>query len=668
MTSGNHFLSGREMSEAPKKSDQVTFHRSLSVSSIDRTRGDDDKPDTYTFKLSSTEPVEVWRNEFEILDHSKKSVRMDFLASGNAPLLWMHSRDNQLGVIESAKIKGDNIEVTVRFGDSDFAKEKKRDVDSGILKNVSVGFRIHSWKSESEDDEVETYRVDDWEPFEASFVTIPADKSVGMGRSASYRELLSGSDTSERKKPEQSRQEKTKAMSEVKDPPKQPEVDLDQVRAKAGADAAVEERKRATGIREIASKTNIPGVDLADTVERALAEGTSLDEFRASVMDKISEAAPKLNQADIGASRKEQKRYSIQNVMDGLRTGDMEKHAGYELEVSEELLSRMGKESDAIAIPHDVILRGWIPQNPQALAVMARNYGISERDLNSITLSGSGQDDSASNLVETELLDEMFVYSLRENSTLLSDGVTILSGLVGNVDIPVELLNPAFSWVAEDAEPTEGDYTLGKASLSYKTLGAQVPFTRQASKQTTPNLEGLLARSMRIGASNGLTSALFAGTGSSGQPTGIINTAGVGSVDHDDATTRDVLIDHEIALGNANVIGEACTYMNTTLAGAFAKTKVDAGSGVFVGRYRREAGRRVLETEIGDVKVDNLVPASTIIHGVPSSLVAGMWGTLEIGIDTSTKATTGGKVIRVFLDADCTVPQAANWVVGTNVA
>jgi HK97 family phage major capsid protein len=327
----------------------------------------------------------------------------------------------------------------------------------------------------------------------------------------------------------------------------------------------------------------------------------------------------------------------------------------------------MGKEGDTIAIPHDVILRGWIPKNPQALALMASNYGMSERDLSSITLSGTNQDASAANLVETELLDEMFIYSLREHSSILEAGVTMIGGLVGNVEIPVELLNPAFAWVGEDVEPAEGDYTLGKVGLTFRTIAAQIPFTRQAEKQTTPGLENLLTRSLRIGSSLGLASALYNGSGSSGQPTGIMNTTGVGSVDTNGATTRDVLVDHEIALGTANAVGETYTAMNTALAGAFAKTKVDAGSGQFVGKYSRGA-HRMLETEIGDIAIDNLVPADTIIHGIPSTLVVGMWGTMELGIDTSTKAATGGKVVRVFLDADCVVPQAATWVVGTDVA
>jgi len=639
------------------------LQRSLSIESFEKKRMDgDDSPEVYEFKLSSEAEVEVWRNEVEVLSHGAGAVRLDFLASGNAPLLWMHDRNDPRGVIASARVENGFVIVGVRFGESDKAQELKRDVDSGITKNVSVGYRVHSYKlEESREDGVEVYRADDWEPLEASFVTIPADKSVGMGRSRSLKESLSEDDSATPSK-EQSRQP-SKTMSEIKDPPKA--IDLEKERGDAASSAVATERKRMAAIREITAKTKIPGVNLSDVAERALSDETSIEAFRAEVLDLIQSNAPKLNQIDLGSSKKDQKRYSIQNVMNGIRDGNLHKVAAYEMEVSEELKERMGKGGNTVAIPHDVLLRGWIPRNEQALAVMAHNYGMSQRDIQAVTLNGAGQTNSAANIVDTELMDEMFAYSLRETSSLLDSGVTIIPGLVGDVEIPVELLDVAFAWVGEDAEPAEGDYSTGKVGLSFKTLAAQIPFTRQADKQTMPGIENLLLRNVRIGAGLGLASALFSGSGSSGVPEGILNTTGVGSVDTNAATTRDVLVDLEIALGVANVSGEAATFLNTALAGAFAKTKVDAGSGQFVGRYRR-GQRRVLETEIGDLNIDNLVPADTIIHGVPSSLVAGMWGTLEVGVDTSTKAATGGKVIRVFLDADCCIPQPAHWVVGTD--
>lgn len=658
------------MSE-PKKREKPNsgeiYHRSLSIESFEKKRMDgEDSPEIYEFKLSSEEPVEVWYRELEILSHAPEAVRMDFIGSGNAPLLWMHDRNDPRGILPGARLEGGFLYVMARFGESVQAEELKKDVDSGIIKNVSVGYRVHAYRFvEERADGAEVFEATDWEPLEASFVTIPADKTVGMGRSRSLKAVLSESDKPEDeppKEPTRSRQP-SKTMSETKDPPEK-KIDLEKERG----DAVANERTRQKNIRSVSER--IKGYDkdeirkLADT---AIEEGDSLEAFNKRALDYIADNAPKLNQLDMGTTEKERKRYSIQNVLNGVRDGNLDKVAGYEMEVSEELKKRMGKGGSTVAIPHDVLLRGWIPKNEQALAVMARNYGMKQRDLQAITLSGAGQSDTASNIVETELLDEMFMYSLRETSALLDSGVTMIPGLVGNVEIPVELLNVEFYWVGEDEEPTEGTYGLGKVGLNFHTIGAQIPFTRQADKQAIPGIENLLLRNVRIGAGLGLAKAFYNGSGADGVPRGILNTAGVGSVDHDDTSTRDNLIDLEIALGNANVSGEAATFVNTTRAGAYAKTKVDAGSGQFVGRYRR-GQRRLLETEIGDVNIDNLVPDDTDIHGIPSSLVAGMWGTLEVGIDTATKVATGGKVVRVFLDADCVVPQPAHWVVGTNVA
>lgn len=644
-----------DKTEFRKGKDQI-FHRSLPIENVERTREEDGSPASYTFRLSSETPVEFWSNEFEVLEHSAKAVRMDWIGSGNAPALWMHDRRSPVGIIESARIVKKSLEVTVRFGSSELAESTRKDVEAGIIKNVSVGYRIHSWNLESSEDGVDTYRVTDWEPQEGSFVTIPADKTVGVGRSESLRCLLSGATAENEEEPQRSQEPKPRTMPATTTDEKPPRIDEGELRS-AGAK---EERERAAGINQICERTK--GYDLEKLRTEALENGTSLEVFRSSVLDEIQRQAPKLNQADMGVSQKDAKRYSIAKVMEGLRNGNLAQVATHELEVSEEIKRRSGKGGDTVAIPIDVALRGWIPKNERALQAFAATLGVSTRDLQSVTLTGAGQSSTVSNIVETELLDELFVYSLREESALLEAGVTIIPGLVGNVEIPVELLNPEFYWVGEDEEPTEGQYGLGKVGLNFHTLAGQIPFTRQADKQSVPGIENLLIRSCRKGASLGLAKALYSGTGVGDVPRGILNTAGIGDVVAGGAYSRNVLIDLEVALGNSNVTGESASFTNTTAAGGFAKTPVSADSDRFLGKYAR-GRRKLLETEIGDIHIDNLVPANTIIHGVPSSLLVGMWGAMELGVDTATKAPTGGKVIRVFLDADCVVPQPANWAV-----
>jgi len=142
-------------------------------------------PEARTVELSfaSEKPVaRAWG--VEVLDLSPRAVRMGRMADG-APLLVNHNPDDVVGVIDSARVDGDRrARAVARFGRSARAAEILQDVNDGIRRKVSVGYLIHDAVAENRKDGVETYRITDWEPFEVSLVSIPADASVGVGRSA----------------------------------------------------------------------------------------------------------------------------------------------------------------------------------------------------------------------------------------------------------------------------------------------------------------------------------------------------------------------------------------------------------------------------------------------------------------------------------------------------
>src|SRR6185369_16059552 len=136
------------------------------------------------FSFSSEHPVERWFGG-EILDHSPKSVRMDFFNSGRAPFLQDHNPRQQIGVIERSKIGTDKVgRGDVRFGRTQIAADALTDVDDEIRTNTSVGYRVYEMMLDSVKDDRENYRITDWEPLEASLVSIPADPTVGVGRAA----------------------------------------------------------------------------------------------------------------------------------------------------------------------------------------------------------------------------------------------------------------------------------------------------------------------------------------------------------------------------------------------------------------------------------------------------------------------------------------------------
>lgn len=138
---------------------------------------------TIELAFSSEEPYERFFG-IEILDHASKSVRLARLKAGG-PLLCDHNERDPVGVVESVRIDADLVgRAVVRFGKSARAEEIWQDVKDGIRRNVSVGYLIHEAQLvKTGKNEGDTFRVIDWEPMEISLVAVPADATVGVGRS-----------------------------------------------------------------------------------------------------------------------------------------------------------------------------------------------------------------------------------------------------------------------------------------------------------------------------------------------------------------------------------------------------------------------------------------------------------------------------------------------------
>ncbi len=123
---------------------------------------------------------------FEELDMSPGAVRLDRLQNG-APFLANHDGYDvarTLGVVESARLENGKGIATVRFAkaeDDPEADKVFRKVADGIIRSVSVGYRVHRVeKIVTEGEKVPTLRVVDWTPYEISAVALPADAGAGF--------------------------------------------------------------------------------------------------------------------------------------------------------------------------------------------------------------------------------------------------------------------------------------------------------------------------------------------------------------------------------------------------------------------------------------------------------------------------------------------------------
>ena len=140
-----------------------------------------------TVNLAFSSEVEVDRGDWiEVLSHDPEAVDLSRLNDGGA-VLAHHDWNDQRGVVESAWIDSADRKgrAVVKFSRSRAGEELLADVEEGIRRHVSVGYRIQDAKVVgARADGTSIVLVTRWQPYEISFVPVPADTTVGVGRSA----------------------------------------------------------------------------------------------------------------------------------------------------------------------------------------------------------------------------------------------------------------------------------------------------------------------------------------------------------------------------------------------------------------------------------------------------------------------------------------------------
>lgn len=115
----------------------------------------------------------------EELATGPRNVRLDRLNAG-APVLDTHARGNlaaQIGIVVpgSARMHGGRGFATLRLSDRPELASIVNDIAAGIIRNLSVGYRVHVYEIERRPGQPALYRATDWEPTEISFVPVPFD-------------------------------------------------------------------------------------------------------------------------------------------------------------------------------------------------------------------------------------------------------------------------------------------------------------------------------------------------------------------------------------------------------------------------------------------------------------------------------------------------------------
>ena len=616
---------------------------------------------TIEFPFSSETPVDRGYLGKEILDHREGSIDFSRLNAA-APLLFNHSPDAVLGVVERGYLdkKSKRGMAVVRFAKNAAGEEALNLVKDGIYRNVSFGYSVN----ETEEMGDGAYRVTSFTPAEVSLVSVPADFSVGVSR-AKDDDSVAETVTNTQQQPTISDNERATAPSEaasVASPPtstsKMTEsLDLDQVRSKAASEAQKEERSRIANITALCRKHNFEelGVQLVEN-------GSSIDDARAAVLDTIGKK-PVETVAPVELNQKERTEYSITAGIRAALTGDWSsKDAGFVRELSQEV-ERSGVKRTTE--------KGFLVP-----------YAALEKRATYVTSGAT----TGGNLVETELKAEDFIESLKNNTLMLQMGVGTLPGLVGNVDIPRRSGTSTGYWLANETTAiTQSESTFDQISLSPKNYGVLSKYSRQTLLQATPGIESLVRSDLVSTVNLGVDLAILNGSGSSGQPTGILQTSGIGSVaggTNGLAISLENLInlEEEVLIDNAG--GNNMGYVtNAKVLSELKKLRAGGsatGDGAFLWNTDLSArGRGSTPGVINgyQIGISNQVPSnltkgsassvcSAVLFGDFSQCLVGFWGNgMEIAVSDSdgsdfTKALTS---VRAITTLDVAVRQASGF-------
>ena len=559
--------------------------------------------------VSSEEPVERSFG-MEVLGHSEGDINMEFISSGRAPLLLDHDMTKQIGVIEEFKLDETAKRTTavVRFGKSELAREVYEDVKDGIRMNISVGYRIDKLERIQRDGE--DYYKANWTPMEVSSVSVPADQSrlVGVGRS--------------KDKQTKTQIKVTKMTEEVKN-----EINLDEVRAQSAEEAKAEFKRNSKEIIDLAVKHNKR--DLAD---KAIQEGASVEEFRGILLENISNNTPLETPSEIGMTPKEVRRFSLVKAINALANPsdrNAQRAAEFEFECSEQAAREHGKVAQGIMLPADV-LRNWT------------------RDLNT-------SDDST--LIAEDYKGGDFIDVLRNSSSVMQAGATMLRGLQGNVVIPKKTAAASAGWIAtEGGDSAESEFTSGSVTMSPKVIGAHTDASRLMLQQSSLDIENLIRDDLTQSIALAIDLGALAGSGSSGQPTGIANTSGINTTTFAAASpTFAEVIAMESAVAADNALSGSLSYIcKPADYGTLKTTSKDSGSGQFVvepdGRMN---GYNVIRS--------NQVTSGDFYFGNFADLLIGMYGGLDITVDPYALSKAGGVRIIALQTVDVAVRHAVSF-------
>jgi HK97 family phage major capsid protein/HK97 family phage prohead protease len=649
-------MSGTDTIQRDDDHDESAVTRRLSIERLK-----DGDAAIYRVSLSSETPVKDWMwGPPNVLVHSRAAVQLDHLGDRGLPFLRNHGAhdvDNVIGRIHSLKIENKRLVGVLRWSKANPAADRvKQMVDEGTITDMSISAEpITRERIEDEDGNVTLVRWTAWRPVEASAVAIGADQTVGIGRNKAQGftasedgGMLAAEDGTQDESAAKRQKSRSTQRGQIMD-----DQDLDNGAADEREDAEVRvtrasdrndrdavtkaEEDRISACRKFGEANGV-GEDVIQMWIKRGASYTQIADDIERILKKRGES--KVSRSALDLTERETQSYSLARAILAARDESW-KGAEFEQECHEEIAKRLNKMPDrhTFFVPMEVQQRN-LQTSVDIGGYLDQRHGI-KRDLTAASASGGGY------TVGTSIVG--FDPLLRNISVLMRMGVTRLPGLRDNVTIPRQTASATASWLGSEADTiAESQQTFTQLPLTPKDVGGYTEISRRLLQQSSIGVEAMVSADLAAVVALAADAAGLSGSGADGQPTGLDNVTGIGSVSGTSLGFAGIL-EFQTDVATANVMPMRGGYVTTPAVAALMIQRV---------KYSNTASP-LWDGNIWDGSMQgfpamssNQIATAVMYFGDWSKMVLAEWGTLEIDTNPYAGFTQGIIGIRALYSLD----------------
>lgn len=422
------------------------------------------------------------------------------------------------------------------------------------------------------------------------------------------------------------------------------------------------ERDRARTIRNMCEQSGA-GVEKAEQyIDSGAKIETVREELFALVTGKekrsISSRLQDTGDGLLGMSDQEIKSYNILNAIRHFSDPTdvrLREAAGLELEASAAAVKQSGRElQGSFRIPADVMIA-------QIPGMGKGRTGIrADQTAGGFTTGGA--------LIDTDLLVGSMIELIYNRLSITAAGATVLSGLVGDIDIPKETSGPSHYWVGEGQAPDASEILVGQISLTPKTVGAKTVLTRRFIGQTSFSAEAWVRSHLSRKVALGIDKDFLYSQGGSKRPLGLRYTDGVRTETFSGGTSKTInnvsynfgtflnLVEMETKVSLSNLDVPSMAYMmNAHARGVYKTTLENAQSDFYILRNNEINGYPAL--------MSNQLEVNNVLFGDFSQVLLAFWSGQDIGVNPYKYQDSGSVEISILQDCDFGVryPEAFVW-------